>query len=348
MAPLALTMGEPAGIGGEIALMAWQARHSEGMPPFFLIDCPMRVKALASCVGLDVPTASIREAKEALACFDDALPILPIEVPDAVLPGRPISNNASAVIASIEKGVTLACTGDAAAVVTNPIHKKCLYDAGFRHPGHTEFLAALVGLKTQPIMMLACPGLRVVPVTVHLPLAKVAESLTQETILHAGRIAAEALRQDFAIEHPRLAMAGLNPHAGEDGALGREEIDIIVPAAERLRRDGIAVIGPLPADSLFHAAAREGFDAAICMYHDQALIPLKTISFDNGVNITLGLPFVRTSPDHGTAFAIAGQGSASPHSLIAALRTAATMARARSNRAGEANHQVVDGGHQHA
>jgi 4-hydroxythreonine-4-phosphate dehydrogenase len=218
-------------------------------------------------------------------------------------------------------------------MVTNPIHKATLYDAGFRHPGHTEYLAARAGIAGEPVMMLACDELRVVPVTIHLALREAIAALTADAIVHCGRIAAAALREQFAIARPVLAVAGLNPHAGEDGHMGREEIDIVGPAVARLRADGITVNGPAPADTLFHARARRGYDAVLCMYHDQALIPLKTIDFDGGVNVTLGLPFVRTSPDHGTAFDIAGTGKANPASLIAALRLAGTLAHNRGRAA---------------
>ncbi len=270
------------------------------------------------------------EPAEAAAVFPRALPVLPQELAVEAEPGRPNPANAAAVIAAIERAVALVQAGEAAAVVTNPIQKETLYQAGFRYPGHTEFLAALAEIDTAPVMMLACPGLRVVPITIHLPLAEAAGALTTEAIIHAGRVTAAALATDFGIAAPRLAVAGLNPHAGEGGALGREEAEIIAPAAAALRADGIAVDGPAPADTLFHEAARRRYDAALCMYHDQALIPLKTIEFARGVNITLGLPFVRTSPDHGTALDIAGQGRADPRSLLAALETARDMARARS------------------
>jgi 4-hydroxythreonine-4-phosphate dehydrogenase len=329
-------MGEPAGIGGEIALLAWRAltsesnRNARADNPFFIIDDPARLAALARATVPDVTVMAIAEPAQAAGVFASALPVLPIAVAHAVAPGQPSRENATAVVTAIERAVDLVKAGAAAAVVTNPIHKQTLYDGGFRFPGHTEYLADLAGDGCTPVMMLACPGLRVVPVTVHLPLARVAGTLTTEAIVHAGRITAAALRADFAIARPRLAVAGLNPHAGEGGALGREEIDIIAPAIAILRADGIEVSGPTPADSLFHPMARQGYDAVLCMYHDQALIPLKTIDFENGVNITLGLPFVRTSPDHGTAFEIAGTGRASPASLLAALATARAMAAARA------------------
>ncbi|MFN4281478.1 MAG: 4-hydroxythreonine-4-phosphate dehydrogenase PdxA [Alphaproteobacteria bacterium] len=327
--PLALTMGEPAGIGGEIALKAWRAAR-EALPPFFLIDDPARLAALAKRLGWSVPLAVIGAPAEAAGVFVAALPILPLETRCAVLPGAPSSAAAPAVLESIRRAVALAQAGEAAAVVTNPIHKKLLYDAGFPHPGHTEYLAELTGAPL-PVMMLASDSLRVVPVTIHLSLRDALAALTTDGIVAAGRITAAALRRDFGIPAPRLAVAGLNPHAGEDGALGREDIEIVAPAVAALRAEGIDAVGPLPADTMFHAAARARYDAALCMYHDQGLIPLKTLGFEQGVDVTLGLPIVRTSPDHGTAFDIAGQGVASADSLIAALRLAAEMAARRQS-----------------
>ena len=328
-APLALTMGEPAGIGGEVALLAWLARRTKRVPPFLLIDDPERLTALAARLGVAVPVRSVREPAEAAALFATALPVLPEVVPRPVEPGRPDPANGRAVIAAIARAVDLCRAGLASAVVTNPIHKKSLYDAGFRHPGHTEFLAELAGVAA-PVMMLAVPGLRVVPVTVHLPLAEALHSLDGRAIVRCGRVTAEALARDFGIRDPRMAVAGLNPHAGESGGMGKEELEMIAPAIDELCASGIRARGPLPADTLFHPRARARYDAALCMYHDQALIPLKTIDFDHGVNVTLGLPFVRTSPDHGTAFDIAGTGTASPESLVAALTMAAEMAQRRS------------------
>lgn len=327
--PVILTMGEPAGIGGEIALRAWAARH-DGVPPFCLIDDPQRLTALAARSGIAVPVRSITRIGDTAAAWEAGLPVLPLALPAPVEPGRPDPRNASAVIAAIEMAVAAVTRGEGSAVVTNPIQKQTLYTAGFAHPGHTEFLAALAGAGVVPVMMLACPGLRVVPVTVHIPLRDVAARLDSAMIVTAGRITAAALRRDFGIAAPRLAVAGLNPHAGEAGTIGDEEQRIIAPALAALRAEGIAVADPAPADSLFHARARSRYDAVLCMYHDQALIPLKTIDFDRGVNITLGLPFVRTSPDHGTALDIAGTGIANPESLIAALKLAAEMAAARS------------------
>jgi len=325
-ATLALTMGEPAGIGGEIALRAWLARHQQQLPPFFLLDDIDRLGRLAAQLEWDVPLAAATpETAERL--FPMALPVAPVRLPRPAVAGNPDPANAAAVVEAIRRGAELARTGHAAALVTNPIQKETLYAAGFPHPGHTEYLAELGGAEVA--MMLVCPGLRVVPVTIHRALRDALDDLTSERIVAAGRIAAAALRRDFGVGTPRLAVAGLNPHAGEHGTIGREEIDIIAPAIAALRDEGIAASGPFPADTMFHAAARRRYDAALCMYHDQALIPLKTIDFDGGVNVTLGLPFIRTSPDHGTALDIAGSGEANPASLVAALKLAAAMARAR-------------------
>ncbi len=326
--PLALTMGEPAGIGGEIALKAWQTAR-DSLPPFFLLDDPSRLTALAKHLGWDVPVIAIAAAEDADNVFPSALPVLPVKLPRAVEPGKPDSANAPAVIEAIRRAIELTQAGRAGAVVTNPIHKKVLYDAGFKHPGHTEYLGELTGV-VRPVMMLATGDFRVVPVTIHLSLRDALAALTTEAIVDRGRITAEALKHDFGIANPRLAVAGLNPHAGEEGALGREDIEIVAPAVAQLRKLGIQVTGPLPSDTMFHAAARATYDTALCMYHDQALIPLKTLGFDQGVDITLGLPIVRTSPDHGTAFNIAGTGVASASSLIAALRMAADMAARRA------------------
>ena len=330
MAPLALTMGEPAGVGGETALMAWKRRDT-GVPCFFSIDSPERLRALSEETGLGVPIAPISSPEEAAGQFDYALPILEQPLAAPVSPGSPNPANASSVCASIERAVGFVNDGKASAVVTNPIQKACLYDAGFEHPGHTEYLAALAKIDTPPVMMLLCPRLRVVPVTIHVSLEEALRTLSAEMIETTTEITARALKSDFAINNPRLAIAGLNPHAGEDGSMGREEIDIIAPAIERMRANGITAFGPLPPDTMFTPRARTTYDAAICMYHDQALIPIKALDFDGGVNVTLGLPFVRTSPDHGTALDIAGHGVVNPGSLIAALKTAYAMARRRAS-----------------
>ncbi len=337
--PLAVTMGEPAGIGGEIAIQAWLRRDAERLPPFFLIDDPARLADVARELGADIRIAEIVEPRAAEGRFHTALPVLPLTLARPARPGELDPANAPAVVAAITRAVELVGQGGAAAVVTNPIHKRVLYDAGFAHPGHTEFLAVLAArvwgcAPPRPVMMLASPLLRVVPVTVHLPLVEAARSLRAEDIEAVGSIVIEALRCDFAVDEPRLAVAGLNPHAGEEGTLGREDIEIVAPAVARLQAAGgprgARVFGPLAADSLFHAAARASYDAALCMYHDQALIPVKTLDFDRAVNVTLGLPFVRTSPDHGCALDIAGRGRARPDSLIAALRLAARTAANRA------------------
>ena len=325
--PLAVSMGEPAGIGGEIALLAW-ARRSADARAFFLIDDPDRLRRLVGRLGWTSPVEEISTPGEAAACFGHALPVLAVGPAVRAEPGRLDETNAAAVVASIERGVALVQGRQAAALVTLPIQKSVLYRTGFCHPGHTEFLAALAGVG-RTVMMLAAEELRVIPVTVHIPLADVPAALTREAVVETGLIAARALQRDFGIARPRLAVAGLNPHAGEGGSMGREEIDILRPAFDALGREGVDVRGPLSADTLFHAAAREGYDAVLCMYHDQALIPIKTLAMDRAVNVTLGLPFVRTSPDHGTALDIAGRGIADPASFVAALRLAAAMAERR-------------------
>ena len=325
--PLAITMGEPAGIGGELSLKAWLARRGSRRP-FFVLDDPERLAALARTFKLDVPIARIARPDEAAAVFAKALPVLAVPLAKPSTPGRPDPGNAAPTIAAIERAARLARDGAIAGMVTNPIQKKTLQESGFRHPGHTEFLAELAGGK-DVAMMLACRELRVVPVTIHLSLAEALRALDTATIVRAGRIAAEGLKTLFGVGRPRLAVAALNPHAGEQGTLGNEEQRIIAPAVEALRREGIAVEGPAPADTLFHPDARVRYDAALCMYHDQALIPIKTIDFAGGVNVTLGLPFVRTSPDHGTALDIAGMGKADPASLLAAIDMADDMARRR-------------------
>ena len=326
-APLLLTMGEPAGIGGEIALKAWRARA--GQAHFAIIDDPERLAVLARALSLDVPIHAIASPAEAKAVFPAALPVLAQPLGTPAVAGKPSPATAHAVLGAIERAARLAMEGTAAAVVTNPIQKKPLYDAGFTHPGHTEFLGEIAGLAAPPAMMLAAAELRVVPVTIHKPLADVPAALTTAEIIRIGRITAAALTRDFGVANPRLAVAGLNPHAGEGGSMGGEDAAIEAPADAVLRADGLVVEGPLPADTMFHPRARASYDAALCMYHDQALVPVKTLHFDDAVNVTLGLPFVRTSPDHGTALGIAGQGTARPDSLIAAIELAAAMARRR-------------------
>jgi 4-hydroxythreonine-4-phosphate dehydrogenase len=326
--PLALTSGEPAGIGPDITLEAWLRRNELKLPPFYLLgDCDL-LRDRAKALGLDIKLADVR-VEEALATFADALPVVATGSLATARPGQPDGTSADAAIASIRRAVDDVVTGRAGAVVTNPIAKSVLYHAGFHHPGHTEFLAELAavgGHAPQPVMMLWSPALAVVPVTIHLPLRDVIARLSSELIVTTARIVAADLKSRFGIARPRLVFSGLNPHAGEDGTLGTEELTIVAPAIDVLRDEGIDVRGPLPADTMFHDAARQTYDCAICMYHDQALIPIKTLAFDDAVNVTLGLPFIRTSPDHGTAFDIAGTGRANPSSLIAALRLAARMA----------------------
>ena len=326
--PLALTLGEPAGIGPDIALAAWKRRGELALPPFYLLADPQCLARRAAKLALDVPLARV-EPQEACAAFAEALPVVDIGVPATAVPGSPDASSAPAAIAAIRRAVDDVMGGAAAAIVTNPVAKNVLYRSGFAEPGHTEFLARLAAEKSgktaMPVMMLWSPELAVVPVTIHLPIAEVPKRLTADLVLETGRIVAHDLRQRFGIAKPRLAIAGLNPHAGEDGALGGEDAAIVAPAVARLKAEGIDARGPLPADSMFHEGARKTYDAALCMYHDQALIPIKTLAFDHAVNVTLGLPFVRTSPDHGTAFDIAGSGKADPSSLIAALRLAARL-----------------------
>ena len=327
--PLALTAGDPSGIGPEIAIAAWFRRAENSIPPFYLLSDPSSVAACARRLRLDLPIVETTP-EGAAARFPDALPVVPLAARFSDAPGLPDKANADGIVEAIDRAVTDTLSGEASAVVTCPIAKKPLYDAGFRFPGHTEYLAYLAGLKSgaevSPVMMLAGPELRAVPVTIHIPLAEVPGALTTEAILRTARITARDLKTRFGIANPRLAVSGLNPHAGESGAMGTEDEAIIRPAIETLQNEGIEAFGPLPADTMFHARARQNYDAAICMYHDQALIPAKALAFDETVNVTLGLPFIRTSPDHGTAFDIAGKGVARPDSLIAALKLARRLA----------------------
>jgi 4-hydroxythreonine-4-phosphate dehydrogenase len=331
--PLALTLGEPAGIGPDLALSVWRRRSALDVPPFYLIADPDFLKSRAELLRLDVPIITVTP-RTAAAAFGSALPVVAIDVPVTAAPGRPDRSSAPAAVASIRRATADVMAGSAAAVVTNPVAKNVLYNWGFAEPGHTEFLATLVheatGKSLRPVMMLWSPELAVVPVTIHLPLREIFKQLSVELVVDTGRIVARDLARRFGLSHPRLAIAGLNPHAGEAGTLGEEDGAIVAPAVARLVADGIDARGPLPADSLFHAQARATYDVALCMYHDQALIPIKTLAFDHAVNVTLGLPFVRTSPDHGTAFDIAGTGRADPTSLVAALRLAARLAMAES------------------
>ena len=326
--PLALTIGEPAGIGPDITIQAWLRRNELKLPAFYLLGDRDFVSHRAKTSGLKLTIADI-SAEEAPEAFADALPVVATGQMTTAQPGQPDGTSAGAVMTSIRQAVGDVIAGRASAIVTNPIAKSVLYRAGFRHPGHTEYLAELAatnGHTPQPVMMLWSPALVVVPVTIHLSLRDAIAQLSSDLIVTTARIVNAALKTRFGLVNPRLAISGLNPHAGEDGSLGMEDKSIVTPAIEILRSEGIEVRGPLPADTMFHEAARKTYDCAICMYHDQALIPVKTLAFEEAVNATLGLPFIRTSPDHGTAFDIAGTGKANPSSLIAALRLAARMA----------------------
>ena len=328
---LALTLGEPAGIGPELALKAWLARDAAAVPPFFLLGDADHMVELARRLGLDVPVVVVDPGR-ACSTFPLALPVVPLDLAVLGEPGHPNAADAPAVIQAIRSAVDLVRQGAAAGVVTNPIAKAPLLRAGFSHAGHTEFLGELAqeyfGGPARPVMMLWAEELAVVPVTVHRALHEVPALLTEELIVETARITATDMARRFGVRRPRLALAGLNPHAGEDGLMGREDVEVIAPAIARLRAEGIDAAGPLPADTMFHPAARARYDVALSMYHDQGLIPIKTLAFDRAVNVTLGLPFVRTSPDHGTAFDIAGRGVADPASLIAALKLAARLAHA--------------------
>jgi 4-hydroxythreonine-4-phosphate dehydrogenase len=331
--PLALTLGEPAGIGPDLALAVWHRRAELDIPPFYVVADPQFLRRRAQRLDLDVPISTVTPAA-ASAVFSSALPVVAIDVEVTAEPGHPDRSSAPAAIASIRHAVAGVLADAAAAVVTNPVAKNVLYKSGFAEPGHTEFLAKLVeeatGKSLRPVMLLWSPELAVVPVTIHLPLKEIFKQLSTELIVETGRIVARDYRTRFDIARPRLVIAGLNPHAGEEGTLGEEDRTVVAPAVDRLAAEGLDVWGPLPADSLFHARARALYDVALCMYHDQALIPIKTLAFDHAVNVTLGLPFVRTSPDHGTAFDIAGTGKADPSSLVASLRLAARLANTES------------------
>ncbi len=328
--PLALTQGDPSGIGPEIAIKAWRALRDKG-PIFFVLGDPAHFERVSRTIGGDMNVA-VSSPQDAPRLFKDALPIVPLKAHVGGTPGKPSPGDASATVEAIERAVQMVAEASASALVTNPIAKEVLYAAGFPHPGHTEFLGELAlryfGKTAHPVMMLWSSDLAVVPATIHIPVSQVPTRLTRELLVHTGRIVATDMKRRFGIAEPRLAFCGLNPHAGEGGSIGREEIDIIAPAIDELQRDAIRATGPFPADTLFHEGARARYDAIIAMYHDQALIPIKTLAFDSAVNVTLGLPFVRTSPDHGTAFDIAGQGQANPASLIAAIELAARLARA--------------------
>jgi 4-hydroxythreonine-4-phosphate dehydrogenase len=329
--PLALTSGEPAGIGPDITIKAWLRRDELKLPAFYLLGDPESLGNRANKLGYDVGIAEVRP-EEACDAFAKALPVVATGHVATAQPGHPDDTSADAAMASIRQAVSHVMAGRASAVVTNPIAKSVLYRAGFRHPGHTEYLAELAATADhtpQPVMMLWSSVLAVVPVTIHVSLRDALAQLSTDLIVSTARIVVAGLKARFGLANPRLAVSGLNPHAGEDGSLGTEERTIVAPAIEILRDEGIEIRGPLPADTMFHEAARRTYDCAICMYHDQALTPIKTLAFEDAVNVTLGLPFIRTSPDHGTAFDIAGTGKANPSSLIAALRLAARMAAAQ-------------------
>ena len=324
--PLAVAMGDPAGVGPEIIAKAWERRDAEGLAPFVAVGDIRAVRRVWSG-----PVAPVADPNEAAAAFDAALPVLTVEDAGEVSPGRPDADGARCALMSLEMAVGLARSGAVRALVTGPVSKAQLYAIGFTHPGQTEFVAERCGVsRSNAVMLLAGPTLKVVPITTHIPLADVAGAITVDLVLAKARSTVRGLQRNFGIERPRLAFAGLNPHAGEDGALGREEIELLGPAIETLRAEGVDVAGPLAADTMFHPRARERYDVAMCCYHDQALVPLKTLHFDEGVNFTLGLPIVRTSPDHGTAFAIAGKDMAHPGAMIAAIRMADQAARHRA------------------
>jgi len=327
--PLALTLGEPAGIGPDLTIQLWRRRTELKLPAFYLIGDPEFIANRARLLGVNISLKTVTPT-QANETFARALPVVPLDGNSVTAqPGKPDASSAPAAIASIRRAVSDVLAGTAAAIITNPVAKNVLYRSGFAEPGHTEFLARLVqeatGETLRPVMMLWSPELAVVPVTIHLPLKDVVAGLTVELVTETGRIAARDLTARFGISRPRVAVAGLNPHAGEEGALGEEDRTIVAPAVKQLQAEGIDAVGPLPADTLFHERARATYDVALCMYHDQALIPIKTLAFDHAVNVTLGLPFVRTSPDHGTAFDIAGKGTADPSSLVAALTLAARL-----------------------
>ena len=326
MFPLAVSLGDPAGVGPEIVAKAWAARHHRALPPFFAVGDARSVSRV-----WDGPVATIRDVREAATVFVDALPILGVQDAGEIVPGVPDTEGARCALQSLEIAVGLVREGAARALVTGPVSKSQLYAIGFTYPGQTEFVAERCGVsRDNAVMMLAGPDLRVVPMTTHVPLADVPGLLTIELIVAKARATVRGLQRNFGIEQPRLVLAGLNPHAGEGGAIGREEVDVMEPALALLRAEGIDIGGPFSADTLFHPRARARYDAALCAYHDQALVPIKTLFFDDGVNMTLGLPIVRTSPDHGTAFAIAGQDCAHPGAMIAAIAMAGEAAERRA------------------
>lgn len=331
--PIVLTMGDPSGIGPDITLDAYLKRRELALPNFAILADPQVLRDRAALLGLDVPIKEIGN-EEIAGVFDDALPVIPLRNAAPASPGQPSALAAAAIVEAIDRAACMTFCGVARAMVTNPIAKSVLYGEGFAFPGHTEFLAArasdMSGRLITPVMMLAGPKLKAVPVTIHIALSDVPKALTSALIVETVKITADDMNTRFGLERPRIAISGLNPHAGESGTMGREEIEIIGPAIFDLRALGLDVTGPLPADTMFHDAARARYDVAVCMYHDQALVPAKALGFDDTVNVTLGLPFVRTSPDHGTAFDIAGKGIARADSLIAAIRMADEMSSRRA------------------
>jgi 4-hydroxythreonine-4-phosphate dehydrogenase len=328
-APIAISMGDPAGIGPEIIAKSWDVRTAHGIPPFIAVGDARALRSVWAG-----PIRTINDPRDAVGVFDDAIPVLSVEDGGSIVPGMPDTEGARCALHSLELAAGLVRSGASSALVTGPISKSQLYAIGFTYPGQTEFVAERCGISGEnAVMMLAGPGLKVVPITTHIPLSAVPAALSIDLVIAKGRATARGLKRNFGIEAPRIVFAGLNPHAGEDGALGREEIDILVPAIRQLRAEGIDADGPFAADTLFHPRARARYDAALCCYHDQALVPLKTLYFDDGVNITLGLPIVRTSPDHGTAFGIAGKDCAEPGAMIAAIKMAAAAAEQRARNA---------------
>ncbi len=329
VAPIALTMGDPAGIGGEISLMSWMKHRSE-LPTFYILDDPSRLDKLAHKTNLRCRIEEIKSPADAISVFKNALPVLPLSKAVVSLPGDNSHEDSQMVVESINYAVDATMDGAASAIVTNPIQKSLLYQADFPSPGHTEYLGLRAGLKEPPIMLLAGPHLKVVPVTIHLSLKDAISALTHSEIVRTLKLTVETLKKDFGVANPHIAVSGLNPHAGEGGHMGREEIEIIAPAISEAATPDCMIDGPLAADTMFHETARKKYDVAVCMYHDQALIPMKTLDFDNGVNVTGGLPFVRTSPDHGTAYDIAGTAKANPLSLVSAIKMAAKISQHRA------------------
>ena len=324
--PIVLTPGEPAGVAPEITAQAWLRLHDDQQYSFCLIGDAAMFAERARDAGYDVPFHTVESLADAANVFGHAVPVLHRQLPISAVAGQLDNRNAAWVIAAIDEAVRLCLSGDASGIVTNPIQKETLYNVGFKHQGHTDYLASLAKVEGREVMMLVGEGLRAVPITVHIPLADVPKALTTEAIVAQGKLVATSLTRWFGTPRPRIAVTGLNPHAGENGAMGKEDQLIIAPAVAILKAAGVDAFGPIPADTAFHAEARATYDAILCMYHDQALIPVKTLDFHGGVNVTLGLPFIRTSPDHGTALGIAGKGVANPSSLIAAIKLAADMA----------------------